>query len=97
MKAKHKVIQLIGRRWFQSTYGNTYHSITIIIDGVQVHYESMLYGYDSMWEQNIRTWLEKNNIIPYMENYPFWQVKEILKDSITFISSVSDVSRKKDL
>ena len=34
-----------GRRWFQKTYGNTYHSVRIFKDDKQVAYIPFIYGY----------------------------------------------------
>lgn len=28
-----KTLEVIGKRWFQRSYGNTYHTATIIVNG----------------------------------------------------------------
>ena len=38
-------IIITARRWFQRTYGNTYHSVVVYIDGQLVGSEPFVYGY----------------------------------------------------
>lgn len=40
-----KTIEVHARRWFQKTYGNTYHSVRVIVDGETVGVRSDVYGY----------------------------------------------------
>jgi hypothetical protein len=96
MKTK-EIIQIIGKRWFQSTCGNTYHSVTILIDNKEVAYMPFQYGYGDQYLQTARTWLEENKVIKKYDRTPFWQVKDKLKNSKMFIVNVTDVNRKKDL
>ena len=42
-------ITLIGRRWFQKTYGNTYHTVTVLIDGTEVYQSPKSYGYGDQY------------------------------------------------
>ena len=34
-KKKIKTIRFLGARWFQKTYGNTYHKVKVYVNGVQ--------------------------------------------------------------
>ena len=80
---------VVGRKWFQRTYGNTYHSVTIYIDGVTL-YEPFTYGYGSHYKQTAHTLLKKSGYnVP--ENYTdFLMLGNIVFDEY-------DVSRKGDL
>ena len=49
-------VTIAGRRWFQRSYGNTYHSVTIYADGFSFILSTQ-YGYGDQWEQTARDWL----------------------------------------
>lgn len=42
-------VTIIGRRWFQRTYGNTYHTAQVIIDGREVGTTAPQYGYGDQY------------------------------------------------
>jgi hypothetical protein len=64
-----KSITIIGRRWFQKSYGNTYHTCIILVNGQQVHECPKAYGYGDQYAKTAYQWLEK---FGYMkrETYP---------------------------
>lgn len=95
---KHK-IHIEGRRWFQKTYGNTYHTCSIEIDG-ETYYTPKEYGYGDQYLETALSWLEANGYIEKREIHPNgctripnWQFTK--DNNITY--RVSDVSREKDL
>ena len=94
-----KTLTILGRRWFQKTYGNTYHSATILIDGEEVHKTPEEYGYGDQYLQTAVEWLIKHKFIPDVTNHegigPIWKYCET--KGITLHYSASDVSREKDL
>ena len=72
---KIKVITILGRRWFEKTNGNTYHSVTVFVDGEEVGRIPFEYGYGSMYFQNAMKLLEEKGVIKlkrekYMITYP---------------------------
>ena len=76
-----KNITLIGRRWFQKTYGNTYHSVTVLLDGEPVHNSGRCYGYGDQYEQTGLDWLQANGHIDRTQHAngshePMWQYAE---------------------
>jgi hypothetical protein len=94
-------IAVYGKRWFQKTWGNTYHSVDVMVDGKLVHRIDFEYGYGSMYMQNATTWLEQNGYLPFLRHYanggyePLWQY---CRDrGINLMDNVTDVLRKKDL
>ena len=101
MKRRIRSIVLVGRRWFNRTFGNTYHSVEIIVDGKNVHKIDYAYGYGSQWEYNARVWLDKNGYLPGIENRDgtpgesLWRYCERM--AIEYVTTVTDVPRKKDL
>lgn len=95
-RRKTKEIRLHGRRWFQRTYGNTYCTCQIWINGEKVHKTPEETGYDSMYSQLGTQWLEANGYLPNLDPYEsLWRYCERMK--ITLIDDVDDVSRERDL
>ena len=96
-----KSLVVIGRRWFQKTYGNTYHTASIVVDGKLMHRTEKEYGYGDQYVQTAERWLVENKLIPPPEKYsngsiqPLWQHLDNL--GITFHREVVDVTREKDL
>lgn len=93
-RTKPKSIAIVGRRWFQRTYGNTYHSCEIIVDGETVHNIDFAYGYGQMYAQNAGQWLEENG---YIDGEHFPLSIYCRENGIDLIDRVTDVERKKDL
>lgn len=84
-------LHIDARRWFQRTYGNTYHSVRIFKDGALVANIPMRYGYGEQWLQTAIDWLRRNG---YPDaQYGTLYLREVLKGTY----SVADVARQKDL
>jgi len=96
-----KSVTIIGRRWFDRIYGNTYFSAAILVNGETVHTIDFEYGHDGQYEQSAMDWLDASGLVAPRKQYAnggheaTWQWAE--REGITFESHVSDVSRKKDL
>jgi hypothetical protein len=89
-------ITVIGRRWFQRTYGNTYHTAEIIVDGETVHTTPREYGYGDQYTDTALRWMVENGIIPAKGEYEsHW--RHIQGLGIIYTYSAVDVGRKKDL
>ena len=94
-------LHIEGRRWFQRTYGNTYHSVRIFKDGEMIAHLPFQYGYGDQFLQTAWEWLGKNGYPELLEtyengawkNYGTQYPREVLKGTY----SVIDVDRKKDL
>lgn len=96
-KIKH-VLEISGRRWFSTTYGNTYFTCAILVDGHQVHQTNQYeYGYDRMYEQWATEWLWQNGYLPdFMRGDSLsMYCREVL--DIVLTSHALDVARRKDL
>jgi len=57
-------LHIEGRRWFQKTYGNTYHSVRIFKDGQVIAHLPYQYGYGDGYLQTALDWLRANGNIP---------------------------------
>ena len=94
-------IHIEGRRWFQRTYGNTYHSVRIYKDGETIAYLPYQYGYGEQFLQTAFDWLGHNGMPELLEEYANGSRKNYgtryLREVMNGSYSVIDVDRKKDL
>jgi hypothetical protein len=95
-----KSITIIGRRWFQRSYGNTYHSVDIYLDGEHI-YLPKAYGYGDYYLQRATEELDRRGLLPGLAHHdngsvePLWQY---CRDrGIACDYRATDVSRQKDL
>ena len=81
-------IAITGRRWFQKTYGNTYHSVTVYVNN-ETLYHGFAHGYDDHYKQTAHKLLLTNG----------YDVPEHYFDflNLDIVTDVVDVSRKRDL
>ena len=87
-----KIITIIGRRWFQKSYGNTYHTVVVMADDKEQKSEKT-YGYDDQYQQ---TAIDILHGMGYEDaKYPLslW----CRDNGIEFNCHVSDVTRERDL
>lgn len=93
---KGSIISITGRRWFDRSAGNTYHSVLVVVNGQVIGVENFKYGYDEGYLQTAWALIwEKFKPCKGLKPtfLPWWQLKEFYRINQT----VSDVSRKKDL
>ncbi len=93
-------ITIRGRRWFQKSYGNTYYTASIFVDGKQVHSFPESYGYGDQYEDAAWRWLaEQGYVAP--EQYQWGGLasprRYCQNHGITYLASVSQVARERDL
>jgi len=97
-------ITIIGKRYFQKTYGNTYHSVNVIVDGESIGYVPFAYGYDDHYKQTAHKILQNKGFFPITNEringmckdlYEFGQFVMNNREKFTFVCV--DVDRKKDL
>lgn len=85
-----------GRRWFQRTYGNTYHSVRILDEeGNRIALIPMEYGYGDQYLTTGLEWLEKQGLLVDTRStlgrgWCLAQANQVTYD-------VVDVDRKKDM
>ena len=97
-----KGFHIDATRWFQRSYGNTYHTVRVIAileDGklgdVVAHSERMSYGYGDQYLQTACELLMEAGLIDCTNEYAFagWQVREAM--NIQHVAQ--DVQRKRDM
>ena len=86
-----RITHISGRRWFQKSYGNTYHSVTLYQDGKPVARLGPHYGYGDHYLQTAVEWLREHGH-PNAE-YGTRYLRETLGASY----DVADVARERDL
>ena len=84
-------LHIEGRRWFRKTYGNTYTSCRVWIDGVP-HYIGPTSGYGEYYLQMAAEYLAAHGYLRG-DSKGTWQAVEALKGTY----SVIDVARERDL
>jgi hypothetical protein len=83
-------IIVVGRRWFQRTYGNTYHTVTIYVNGESLQTDSVIYGYGEHYKQTAHNLLVKSGYDVPTDYFDFLNLNNVIFD-------VFDVSKKKEL
>jgi hypothetical protein len=96
-----KTITILGKRWFSRTYGNTYFTARVFIDGVLVKTLPREYGYGDYYKQAAWEWLDKSDLIKpraiSKRGHPQCDWEYCQQSGITLLSEANDVSRQKDL
>jgi hypothetical protein len=96
----HPQITIIGRRWFSRTYGNTYHSCVVLVDGEEVGRADYVYGYGDGYLQTAHSLLQEAGIYPKTDDRlkDYHQFRSDMQDyRHRFQVNVQDVDRKRDL
>lgn len=90
-------IFLVGRRWFERTNGNTYHTVDIYVNDEFVHKIPMTYGYGDQYMWNGFAYI----VDKYKLLRPCFKTPNpgtfCREHNIKFNHTVSDVARKRDL
>ncbi len=100
IQAEINSISVIGRQWFQQSFGNTYFTANILINGEKVGELPFQYGYGDHYIDMAADWLEKHGFIDrdHSDNgssTPLWFYRD--EFGIAVHTSSTDVQRKKDL
>ena len=79
--SKIKSIMIIGKRWFDKTYGNTYCSSRVYINGEFKLAVPWTYGYGNYYEQKAKEELEARGLVSVGKydnglSKSFWQYCE---------------------
>ena len=83
-----KLIQIIGKRWFDKVNGNTYHSTRVYVNNKELAYSGMTYGYDDQYLQTGKELLIKHKVFRVKDSYELTQMMR--RHRKHFLISVSD-------
>lgn len=89
-----KTIEINARRWFQRSYGNTYFSGDIIVNGKHAGSINFAYGYGDHCVDQLFKLAQDNGVIPETSDR-LWRFCS--DNNITKIVNIIDVPRKEDL
>lgn len=97
IKPATRTLRIVGRRWFQKTYGNTYHTAEIILDGKTIHKTPISYGYGDQYLTSAVEWLQRVGLLP--DNITGHIGTRYLREEsgYEFSYDVQDVPRQRDL
>ena len=88
MERKIKMIIITAKKWFQKSYGNTYHSVSVYRDSEFLGYIPFRYGYGDHYL----------NTAAGILGIPETELRhDIRKNDKKYHINVIDVQRKKDL
>ena len=99
---KTRSITLSGKRWFQESYGNTYFTTEVYVNGEHVKRIGPKYGYGDQWEYAASEWLHENGYTAGVDRNAHNILTPCLwrwcdENSVEYVRVVSDVSRERDL
>ena len=85
-----ETLKIYGHRWFQKSYGNTYHTVTVIVNGEEMK-SGITYGYGNHYLQTAADMLRNAGYdIPEDNGEAYAMMTRYEHDA-------EDVKRKKDL
>lgn len=88
-------IVISAKRWFDKTYGNTYHSVRVYLNDKELGFIPFEYGYESHYLQTAKKILERETMFTVSPKY--LDVRTLEEMGVTVVNNVTDVNRKKDL
>ena len=62
-KGKVKSIEIYGLKWFQKSYGNTYHRVKVIVNDQEIATSPITYGYGDQYVETAVQLLKKNGYL----------------------------------
>lgn len=100
----NKNITIDARRWFQTTYGNTYHSVSVFVNNKLVGSCPFAYGYGEQYLQTAHEILQNAEVYPKTgerlngcsKDYHEF-VMDMRENKERFHVTCTDVTRKRDL
>ena len=90
---KIKTLVIRGRRWFQKSYGNTYHTVSIVVNG-HILKSSIKYGYGNQYLVTAIDLIRENG---YDISENDFEALRMLKSFCKNEYEVVDVKRKREL
>lgn len=87
---KIESLEIYGKRWFQKSFGNIYHTTTVIVNGEELK-SDIVYGYGNHYLTTAAELLKANGYDIPDDN------GEAYAMMLKYEHSATDVERKKDL
>lgn len=88
---KINTLEISAKRWFQKSFGNTYHVVKAVVNEEEVVISDICYGYDNHFLTTAANLLRnKGYEVPEDNGKAYAMMAK-------FLCTVEDVKRKKDL
>lgn len=98
---KPKNLLIVGRKWFDDVYGNTYWSATAYVNGQFALCVPVSYGYGDQWLEGTYRALEERGFVPVRERYASGGLPEVRRfcreQGIELSDVVANVASEDDL
>jgi hypothetical protein len=90
-------LELLGRKWFERTNGNTYFSAIALYNGAEVARIDFEYGYGEQWLYEITKAIQSQAIEARQDQQPWQYIDKLESQGIAVFTNCEDIKRKKDL
>jgi hypothetical protein len=90
-------LELLGRKWFERTNGNTYFSSVALHNGVEVARIDFEYGYGDQWLYEITKAIKTEGFEPRKDQQPWQYIDSLESQGVAVFTNCEQVTRKKDL
>ena len=95
-KSKIKSIEIWGKKWFQKSYGNTYHKVKVYVNGDLIGTSPITYGYGDSYIQTAEDILKKNGYLKRKD--PMLSLWKYTRDrGIKYQAYSNDVKTEREL
>jgi len=103
-KLKGKHVTIMGRRWFDTANGNTYHVVRVFINQDLLVTSDFTYGYENHYKQTAFELLQQHGFVKKTGersngmDADYLRYTQYIRDNRkNFLFTVTDHDRKKDL
>lgn len=97
METLEGVIYVEAREWRDKTYGNSYFSGRVYVNGECVEYMPFQYGYETQFEYEAEKVLRAGGFLPdgFKEGKPLWQLRDygFIVHTVKYSASKADTKR----
>ena len=90
-------LELLGRKWFERTNGNTYFSAIALHNGQEIARIDFEYGYGDSWLYEITKALSTSYFEARKNQQPWQYINSLESQGIAVFKNCEQVTRKKDL
>ena len=91
-----KSIEIWAKRWFQKSYGNTYHAVRVYVNGEFIGSSKITYGYGDSYLQTAEEVIKKAGYIKLKKaNESLWSYCR--EKNIKLKYYATDVNKEKEL
>ncbi len=90
-------LELLGRKWFERTNGNTYFSAIALHNGEEVARIDFEYGYGDQWLYEITKVINTPAFESRKDCQPWQYIDNLESQGIAVFTNCDQVTRKRDL